>query len=245
MRGRVVAVVVAIVLAVVGGVLLTGYVSGADQRALAGMKATTVLVVVEPIAEGTPAVDLAAMVAVEELPAVAVAPGAVDDLESLAGMVSTVALEPGEQVLAARFADPASLLPAGEVALPAGHQRLSLLISPERIAGGRVEAGEKVGVYVSLTEPNRTHAILHKVPVVRVQGGVVPVASDDGAAAGGPVPEGDVMLTLAVTSADAEQIVFGLEHGSVWLTIEPDDVDTNGTRVVTGTQTEPEESVFQ
>jgi pilus assembly protein CpaB len=232
-------------LAAVGGVLLTGYVSGADKRAMAGMEATSVLVVLEPIAKGTAAESLTELVSVEKLPAVAVAPSAVSDLESLAGMVATTDLQPGEQVLAGRFADPTSLIPTGEVAVPAGLQRLSLLVTPDRVVGGRIAAGDKVGIYVSLTEPKRTHVIQHKVLVVRVQGGVAPAAADGTAAGPEPVLEGDVMVTLAVDSAEAEEIIFGLEHGSVWLTIQPDDVKTDGTRVVTDALAEPEESVFE
>jgi pilus assembly protein CpaB len=40
------------------------------------------------------------------------------------------------------------------------------------------------------------------------------------------------MITLAVTAAQAEAVVFGMEHGTIWLTLEPADADTGGTSVV-------------
>jgi pilus assembly protein CpaB len=42
------------------------------------------------------------------------------------------------------------------------------------------------------------------------------------------------MVTLAVSSRDAEPIVWGMEHGTVWLSLEPDGADTGGTTVISG-----------
>jgi pilus assembly protein CpaB len=229
-RGRVIAVVSAIVLAGVGALLLTGYVSRADERAMAGVESTSVLVVVEPIAEGTPVSAMAGLVSVEKYPLVAVAPGALASLDDVAGMVATTDLQPGEQILASRLADPASLLAPGEVAVPEGMQSVSVQLTPERVVGGRLAAGDTVGVLVSLTGPERTHLVLQKVLVVRVQGAAVGSSGEDGAE---PVPSGSVIVTLAVSAADAEKVVFAAEHGSIWLSDEPESASTGGTRVVT------------
>ena len=40
------------------------------------------------------------------------------------------------------------------------------------------------------------------------------------------------MITLAVNAKDAESVVFGSEHGTLWLTLEPVGADTGGTRVL-------------
>ncbi len=156
MRGRVVAVISAILLAAVGAVLLTGYVSRADERAMAGLETTKVLVVREPVGEGTPVAALAALVSEEKYPLAAVATGALSSLEGMEGMVVTTDLQPGEQVLASRLADPASLLAPGEVAIPDGMQSVSVQLEPERVIGGRLTSGDTVGVLVSLTSPSRT-----------------------------------------------------------------------------------------
>ena len=39
--------------------------------------------------------------------------------------------------------------------------------------------------------------------------------------------------TLAVSAAQAEAVVFGVEHGTLWLSLEPDGAQTGGTDVVT------------
>ena len=214
--------------------MLTGYVSGADERALAGVEATSVLVVAQPVAKGTPAEVLAGLVTEEKYPAMAVAPGALASLDDVAGMVTTTDLQPGEQVLASRLADPGSLLTPGEVALPSGMQRVTLELDRQRVVGGLLSAGDTVGVFVSLTDPDRTHLFLQKVLIVRIQGATaVPETTDEGAVSTAQAPRESVMVTFAVSAPDAEKLVFAAEHGDVWLSHEPADASTGGTRVVT------------
>ena len=54
--------------------------------------------------------------------------------------------------------------------------------------------------------------------------------SDDGGASA--PPSQSLMITLAVTAQEAEPIVFGMEHGTLWLSLEPEDADTGGTTVI-------------
>ncbi|GAA1628283.1 Flp pilus assembly protein CpaB [Georgenia ruanii] len=242
MKRRVLAALAAIVLAVLGGALVLAYVAGADQRAMAGMEPVRVLVITRPVPQGTPADQLGDAVAVKELPATAVAGGALSTLDDLAGQVATTDLQVGEQLLAARFADPA-MVDTGAVEMPTGMHQVSVLLDPSRVVGGRVRPGDIVGVFVSLTDPARTRLTLDKVLVTAVQGGVAPppeaeggtAAVADGDAAAGPdvAPTGAVMVTLAVNPPDAERLVFGAEHGTVWLSLESEDATTDGTRIVT------------
>jgi pilus assembly protein CpaB len=230
-RRRIVTVFVAVGLAVLGGVLLLRYVSAADQRALAGMQTTQVLVVTQPVPDGTSADKLSGLVEMRTLPSMAVVPGAVSNLSELSGRVTTTELQPGEQVLASRFADPATA--AGGVAVPSGMQQVSVLLEPQRVVAGDVAPGATVGVFLSTAEkPLQTHLTLHKVLVTKVQGGLS-AAPSDGSEAAEPDLGGNVMVTLATTAANAEKIVFAAEHGSIWLSAEPDDASTSGTSVVT------------
>jgi pilus assembly protein CpaB len=41
------------------------------------------------------------------------------------------------------------------------------------------------------------------------------------------------MVTLALTARQVEPVVFGVEHGTLWLSLEPEGADTGGTDVVT------------
>lgn len=233
MHRRLVAALAAVLLAVVGAVLLTGYVSAADQRAMAGLQATPVLVVVEPVPAGTPAEALGELVTVEELPATSVVPGALASLDDVAGQATTADLVAGEQVIASRFAAPE----AEGFTAPADMHELSVLLESQRVLGSSIEPGDRVGVFVSAE--GGTHLTLHKVLVTRVQGGLAPPADAGTETAEGqeatppPVPEGSVMVTLALTAPDAEKVVWAREHGSIWLSLEREDVPEGGTRVVT------------
>jgi len=248
LKSRVLAAVAAVVLAVLGTVVLTGYVSGADQRALQGQAAVQVFVVKAPIAIGTAGEKLAGLVAQETVPAKSKAAGAVTSLADLAGKVASVDLVPGEQLISGRFVDPAALkakTSAGKVDVPAGMQEVSILLEPQRVVGGDLAAGDTVGVVISLdaglngTPPGPvTHMTLQKVLVTRVQGAAAQPApssgsSDKSGSTPSTAPTGTVMVTLALAGPDVEKVVFGSEFAKVWLTKEPASADESGTRKVT------------
>jgi pilus assembly protein CpaB len=237
-RRRLLAAFAALVLLVVGTVVLVAYVRGADARALAGARTLEVLVADELIPEGTPGTELAGLVRTEVLPVKAALEGRVTDLAVLADRVATVDIHPGEQLLASRFARPDDRQAPGTVAVPEGLQEVSVLLEPQRAVGGRLAAGDTVGVVVSLKlDPPATHAVLHRVLVTQVQGAPAPVdpAAEDPktASAGAPAPASSLMVTLAVTAAQAEAVVFGAEHGTLWLSLEPAGAETGGTEVIT------------
>nr|WP_239579836.1 RcpC/CpaB family pilus assembly protein [Microlunatus panaciterrae] len=205
------------------------------------MRTVNVLVVSKPIPEGTSGDQLTNLVTVKTLPASAVPAGIVTTLAEIKGRVANTELQPGEQLLASRFVDPASLAQAGTVEVPKGLQQVSVLLDSQRVLGGNLNAGDTVGVFLSL-EGGGTHLQLHKVLVTRVQGGLTPAPSTDtkdAAATPAPLPQGSVMVTLAVSARDAEKIVFTAENGHIWLSHETKDAAESGTSVVTG------KSVFQ
>jgi pilus assembly protein CpaB len=234
---RVIAAVVAGLLAVVGAALLVGYVSQADARAMAGLDAVDVLVVTKPIAEGTSSADLKGSIEATTLPAAAVVPEALTSLDSVKGLVTVTGLVPGEQLVPERFSSPESLTPSGAVDVPDGQQEVSVLLDAQRVLGGQVSAGDHVGVFVSLTEPDRTSLSLQKVLVTRIAG--TPPADGESSDASAAALDGSVLVTLALNAHDAEKVVFGAEHGAVWLSLQNDATATGGAAVVT------EENVFQ
>jgi pilus assembly protein CpaB len=240
-RSRIVAAVAAILLAIVGVVLLTGYVVGADQRAMAGMKTTSVLVVTGPVEAGTPAKDLAELVEPKVLPAKAVAPGALTSLDDVAGKVATADLVAGEQVLADRFAAPEKKKDDA-VVLPKDMQEISIMLESQRVVGGSIAAGETVGVFATYHEDKKTHQVLHQALVTHIENGLTPSDArgaakpdaEEGAEPAGPaVPEGNVVVTLALSAPDAEMLVWSQEIGTIWLSREPEGTPRDGTRTVT------------
>jgi pilus assembly protein CpaB len=229
-RRRVVAAVSAVLLALVGGVLLLAYVGAADDRALADLETTAVLVVTEPVAAGATAEQLAAAAEVRQLPRLAVAPGTATSVSDLAGLVSTSALEPGEQVLRSRFADPVALAAEAGLEIPRGLHQVSLQLEPERALGGALTPGARVGVFLSVTDKEQTFTQLglHKVLVTAVTG-VAPAPGEEGADATAPPTEA-LTVTLALSGPDAQRLVFAAEHGTVWLSAEPDEAPGSTTR---------------
>jgi len=235
MKRRVVAAVAAVLLAGIGAVLLLAYVGNADRRALAGMQPLDVLVVMAPIPEGTNADALGKLVSTKTLPASSVADGALSSVATISGQVATTDLQPGEQVLASRFADPASLTRTDDIPVPRGFQQLAVSLDRQRVLGGHLTAGSTVGVFISLPKDGeflaQTHLVQHRVLVTMVDGGTTtPQPEGDTPAAS---PQAALMVTLAVSAHDAEVLVYGAEHGTVWLSLEPSDAVVTDTRVVT------------
>ena len=99
MKARLLGGIAALLLAVIGTVLLVTYVQGADKRAQQGLDPVNVLVVKERIPAGTKAEDIGSKVKTETLPQSAVAPGTIAALNDQNGKVTSVDLQPGEQLL--------------------------------------------------------------------------------------------------------------------------------------------------
>src|SRR5665811_16271 len=230
MKTRLIAAVVALVLALVGTVILVSYVAGADRRALAGTQTVDVLVVSKTVPKGTPSQDVAELVRLEAVPRKVVAKDSVTSLKDLGGMVTTVELVPGEQLLSSRFVEAKSLRDKAQGGVPAGMQELTVQLDPQRVVGGMLQAGDTVGVFVSGGEPARTRHVFHAVLVTNVQGAPAPPDAKTGGTAA-PVPAGALLVTLAARARDAVGIVWGMEFGKVWLSKEPKEADDSGTKV--------------
>ena len=235
MKSRVLASVAAVVLAVAGSILLIAYTNGAEQRALAGVQTAEVLIISAAVPAGTPADVVLRSATKQAVPAKALAADAVSDPAAISGLVTTVDLVSGEQLLSTRFRDPATSQDPGGIPVPAGMQEVSILLEPQRSVGGRLEAGDTVGVFISIgagiTKPpaELTHLTLHKVLVTAVQGTPAQAEGSTSGASSG-APSEDVLVTLALTAADAEKVVYGQEFGTIWLSDEPSTAGQDGTR---------------
>ena len=109
---------------------------GADARAADGAELTDVYIVKEAIPDGTTGESVEEFVRLDSVPERNLAEGAItssEDLEKLAGLVTDAEILPGEQLLSARFVDPAELAAQGNVATPSGMQ-LIIVSRFQRIA---------------------------------------------------------------------------------------------------------------
>jgi len=240
-KSRLLAGTAAVALALVGALLIIVYANGADARAMATTNPRKVLVVEKPIPAGTPVNDMASSLVIQDVPAAGIAATSLTSLDSKAGTVAAVDLVPGEQLLAERLVAPEDVKKEGGVEVPAGLQEVSFQLEPQRVAGGRINVGDHVGIalnfengaYKPKLEDATTQLTLRKVLVTAVQR--APQASTEKAEDGTnpqdtTLPEGSLMLTVAVNDVDASKIIFTSINGSLWLTKEPADAQDNGPR---------------
>lgn len=218
MKKQLILVIAAGVLALIGVAALVQYANNADDRALEGTETVTVLRATQAIAAKTPIADLADKVEAVKLPKAAVVDGALRDLDGLAGTVTTTALVAGDQITDAKLAKPDEV--KGPTALPDGLQQLSLPISGARLVGGLVRAGDRVGVITSYN--GVTSNPINQLLVLGVDNGVA--GAEDAAG---------TIVTVAVDTITAQQLVHATEFGTVWLTRQNDTTNTSGGRTIT------------
>ncbi|RZS68636.1 pilus assembly protein CpaB [Agromyces ramosus] len=247
MKTRIIGAIVALILAAIGAFILVTYVRGADARAAEGAELTDVYVVQEEIPEGTPGESVAEFVKLDSMPTRNVAEGVVTDLDDLGGLVVDAPILPGEQLLEARFIDPAELAARGDVGVPEGMQLVSFTLPADRVVGGQVRAGDKIGL-VGTIEPDEvgdeedvinpiTSFAFHDVLVTKVQGVVTPDPEAEEQVEQGA---GDsIMLTIALSAHDIERWVWFSEGESggwaqMWLTLQNEQTNNSGTSPVTG-----------
>ena len=239
MKSRLLGGITALVLAIVGTMMLVNYVSQADRRAQASLEPVNVVVVDKSVPAGTRVEDLGAFIKVRSMPGAAKASDALSALDVTSGQVTSVGLEPGEQLLASRLIDPATLTTPGAVEVPAGMQEVTILLPPERVVGGTLRAGDMVGMFVTLENAENakifgTQLIFDKVLVTAVQQAPASDAqTQDGTSA---IPGGSTFVTFARNSNDSAKVILSADKGSIWLTKQSAKtpsgprtiVDTNG-----------------
>jgi pilus assembly protein CpaB len=225
-RQKLIGIVASVLLAAVGTGLLVAYVRSAENRALKGEKTVDVLVVANTIPKGTKAEDISSSLRIEQVPVKIATKDALTSTTPLAGKVAAVDLLPGEQLVQTRFATPAS--ESAKTSAPPGTLQVTVALDAVRAMGGRVREGDSVGVLVSFDDPESTHLMLHKVPVTDVRtGDGAPLTSK----LEGTMPTGTILVTLALDGPSVEKVVFGAEHGKLWLTWEPKEANEGGTKV--------------
>ncbi|MEW1949357.1 Flp pilus assembly protein CpaB [Pseudarthrobacter sp902506025] len=240
MKTRLLGGIVALVLAVVGTLLLISYVQGSEARAQADLQPIDVLVVEKQIPQGSNLDQIKSAVKLASLPSASVPNGALKSLDGLDGKVTSADLVPGEPLLGVRLVDPTSLAAPGSVPVPAGMQEISVQLDAQRVVGGRIAAGDTVGVVALFagdnTDGGTAQQIFHKVLVTSVQRAAAQGSpANQGASteqANTQLPTGQLLVTFARTDTDAQKIAFAAEFGKLWLTKEPASATESGPTVI-------------
>ena len=246
-RRKLIGVVASVAVALVGTVvILKSSNSAKPAPAALAEPAVKVLKVVKPVPKGTASNLLGDAVQEVSVPASQRSAGAAESLADLTGLVSSTDLVPDEQVMKARFITAAEQN-RENIANSGGSGLMGVWISlePLRALGGRIQPGDQVAVVASFVNvPSNggnaegavpaTAIMLHKVPVLEVVGGIVPVAAptDGSAAAPTIAPVAPLLIKLGVTAGEAERLIYAMNNGALWLTDEASDVPEVDTKVV-------------
>lgn len=223
MTRRLLAIALAIVLAAFGTAGVLWYAFSADSRAQDRISnPVTVAVAAQSIPAGTTgaAIKTRKLVRYEKMPKDAVPSDAIGQIDAdQEDKVLTSNVAAGQVLMAANFGDQAAI--ASGLPLPKGSLAVTVQTSaPEQVAG-YVQRGSLVSIFLTYkvidshgeeTKITRTRVLLPQVEVLAV-GGKVP--NQDAQSAGGG--DASLLVTVAVTQADAERLIQGLNSGSLYL----------------------------
>jgi pilus assembly protein CpaB len=249
MKRRLLIIVLALILAGVGTSGVLAYVRGANARAIAGMKAVSVLVAQKKIPSGTTAGSAlrGGMLSSQTLPASSVPADALSAIPSaLSSLVLDADLDAG-QILLRPMLVTATQTTSG-LAIPPGMMALTLAFClPEDVAGA-VQAGSEVAVFDTVgfntgspisgapgcagahTQTGgtiKTRVVLQRVSVLSVgQAGSGGASSTSTTSTTTSTLTGSssssqtgTLVTLAVTQAQAEQLIQMTETGLPYLAL--------------------------
>jgi len=238
MKRRALTIALAVLLAVLGTGGVLAYVNKANARALAGQQAVTVLIVRETIAAGTSAAAAQAqgLLGTERLPSASVPADALTAITpAVSNLVTDADLQPGQLLLRSMLATSAP--DTSGLAIPHGMMAVAIQFCVPEAVAGNLRAGSKVAVFATTVSGNsglnaqaactgphaltaqdaRTHLVLPKVTVLAVGQGTGGQSGSTSSSGSGQNTLG--LVTLAVSQADASQLIQLTEDGLPYLAL--------------------------
>ena len=158
MQSRVLAILIAVVLALVATAALVVYVNGADRRAIADQEPVVVLVAKETIKAGTSGEDAQNRQAGStrrRCPSESAVSGAFRSVSQLEGKFAAVDIVKGEQLLPTRWVEAEEIEGRGLLPIPDDHQALSIGLDVTRQVAGFVTPGDNVGMVLTPADRRR------------------------------------------------------------------------------------------
>jgi len=242
MKRRLLIIVLALILAAVGTTGVLSYVRGANARAIAGLKAVSVLVAQKKITSGTTASSAlhGGLLASQTLPASSVPADALSAITGdMASLVLSADLQPGQLLLRPMLVTPAQT--TSGLAIPPGMMALTLAFCLPEVVAGAVQAGSQVavfdtvgnssitaqpgcaGAHAEITGTIKTRVVLNRVQVlsagVASSASAASVSTASALGSSSTSGQGSTLVTLAVTQAQAEQLIQMTETGMPYLAL--------------------------
>ena len=245
MNRRVVAIVLAVVMAAFGTTLVLLYTHSADKRAVASVKAVTVVVATKRIPAGTSGAQLRSDGYVERvsMPTSSVPYDALSSITAnLDNLVVTSDLQPRQLVLRGMFGTATKA--TGGLSVPDGKFAVSLDVTVPGAVAGYVRPGSSVTVFDTYSTDGSsqgtdksTRVLLSTVEVLAIgQYGTdgstssTPSDSSSQSSSSNSSSASTLKVTLAVSQAQAERLVQATQTGTLYLALQ-----TGSSKVSQGT----------
>jgi pilus assembly protein CpaB len=236
---RVIAIVLAVILAIIATFALLSYIRGVETRTQEEFEPVDAFVAAELIPAGTSAEAAVAsgLIQPRAIPQASLPANAIGALAQIEGTVAVVDILPGEVIVADRFgattAGPRGLRP-----IPQDREAISIEVGVVQGVAGFISPGDQVSVIAQLQLPADLTAaedeeeegaaqeeitfvqyLLQDVEVLAVGRRVVQEGEDQ-------VQQTEqILMTLALEPEDAERLVYAYNNGSLHFTLLPAESD--------------------
>ena len=247
MGRRVLVVLAAVVVALIGVVAVVVYAQGADARAVADQQPQTVYIAKALVPAGTTAAEAVAtgLIVPTQVAAKGLPLGALSTVDAATGkLLALTDIAPGEFVTASRF----GTTPLGQKAIqvPDGQVAISLALSDPARVGAFVSPGSHIVIYDTYVPPvaaagttaaaagaaatKQTRVLLDDVLVIAMGSATLtPPAATAGAAQ--PAAAG-ALVTVALPPATAAKLVHGIQTGTLYAGLRGTDTKTDLAQIV-------------
>lgn len=237
MGRRVMAVLAAVLVGLIGVGAVMVYASGADSRAVAAQHPQTVLIATALVPAGTSAADAVAkgLIVPTQVAAKAVPLGALHAVDAATGkLVALSDIAPGEFIAAARFGTVS--LSQGAIQVPDGTFAISLTLSDSARVGAFMTPGSHIVLYDTYAPPSSatksTRVLLDDVLVIAMGSATLkpaPAATD-----GAPAAVAGPLMTVALPPEKAATLVHVIQTGgSLYAGLRGANAKANLSQIVT------------
>ena len=195
--------------ALLGVVMVLAYARNATGGS-GGGATVAAFVATRDIAAGTAWESAASSVAQRSVPESLRPVGALSGPGDVTGRKAVRRITKGEVVMAADFGK-VEAAPGAGLQIPTGFNAVTMNLAPPQGVAHYAQPGDLVNIYVTLKSPTGEEMTKLLLPNVQVLANRSATAQQSNTS-----PSGEVLLSLALTPVQSEQVIFAKENGSLW-----------------------------
>jgi pilus assembly protein CpaB len=241
MGRRVIPVLIAMLVGLIGVAAVLLYANGADSRAVADQRPQSVFMARERVPSGTTAADAVAkgLLVPTQIAAKGVPAGALTKIDAANGkLVALTDIAVGEFVVASRF----GTTPTGQRAIqvPDGQVAISVSLSDPGRVGTFVTPGSRIVIYdtyvpaatakATASGAKETRVLLDDALVIAVGStSLTPVANVEGQA---QAPAANMLVTVALPPGTAAKLVHGIQTGTLYAGLRGTDAKADSGQII-------------